>query len=73
MELDGCSIHILALAVLLGYRWILDQETGQMIVNLFSQHFKTRRRGVASLLLQQVLCQNELSITVEVQVIICFQ
>jgi len=45
VELDGCSIHILALAVLLGYR----------------------RRGVASLLLQQVLCQNELSITVEVQ------
>jgi len=45
VEPSGSSIHILALAVLLGYR----------------------RKGVASLLLEQISVQSQLPITVEVQ------
>ena len=63
VEPVGCSIHILALAVLLGYR--CQVTDCQHIV----ETFHIRRRGVASLLLQQVLSQNQPLVTVEVQVI----
>ena len=62
VESNGCGIHILALAVLLGYRWIF------LIHKIIVEIFENRRKGVASLLLEQVLSRSQLPITVEVQV-----
>lgn len=48
--------------------WLQVNSQYRVLVNHL-QHLQIRRRGVASLLLEQVLCQSQLSIIVEVQVL----